>query len=122
MRMPLALGSARGTPSIRIEPESGCKNPATMFISVVFPHPDGPTIATNSPSATVRLTCSTTWSAPPFDANPLLMPFNTILVRIAPPDRFQAFEQSHQAVQQQSNQPDDDHSCDHQIVSIAGVA
>src|SRR3984885_12881705 len=93
-----------------------------MFINVVFPHPDGPTIATNSPSPTVRLTSSTTCSVPPFNPNPLRMLFNSILVRIAPPDRFQSLEQSHHAIQQQSNQPDDDHSGDHQIVAIAGVA
>src|SRR5258708_16650959 len=100
MRMPLALGSARGAPSMRIEPASGCTNPATIFINVVFPHPDGPTMATNSPSPTVRLTSSTTCSPPPFDAKPLRMPFTSILVRIAPPDRFQPLEQPHHAIQQ----------------------
>src|SRR5580658_5829237 len=122
MRMPLALGSPRGTASMSIEPESGCTNPAIMFINVVFPHPDGPTIATNSPSPTVRLTSSTTCSVPPFDANPLRMPRTSILVRITPPDRLQSLEQSHHAVQQQSDQSDDDHCGDHKIVSIAGVA
>src|SRR5271165_4120361 len=117
MRMPLALGSVRGAASMRIEPESGCRNPTIMFINVVFPHPDGPTMATNSPSPTVRLTSSTTRSSPPFDANPLRMAFTSILVRIAPPDRFQSLEQSHHAVQQQSNQADDDHAGDHQVVS-----
>src|SRR5580700_9654621 len=121
MRIPLAFGSARGTPSMRIEPESGCSNPTIMFINVVFPHPEGPTMATNSPSPTERLTSSTTCNAAPFDANPLRMPFNSILARITPPDRFQSLEQSHHAIQQQSNQPDDDHSRNHQIVSIAGV-
>src|SRR5271166_2175504 len=122
MRMPLALGSVRGAASMRIEPESGCRNPTIMFINVVFPHPDGPTMATNSPSPTVRLTSSTTCSVPPFDPKPLRMPFNSILVRITPPDRFQSLEQSHHSIQQQSNQPDNDHSGDHEIVSIAGVA
>src|SRR5579863_9312982 len=122
MRMPLALGSVRGAPSMRIEPESGCKNPTIMFINVVFPHPDGPTMATNSPSPTVKLTSSTTCSVAPFDPKDLRMPLTSILVRIAPPDRFEALEQSHDAVEQQSNQPDDDHSGDHQIVSITGVA
>src|SRR5882757_10188664 len=122
MRMPLALGSVRGTPSMRIEPASGCTNPATMFINVVFPHPDGPTMATNSPSPTVRLTSSTTCSSAPFQANPLRMPFTAILVRITPPDRFQSLEQSHHTIQQQSNHSDDDHAGDHQIVAIAGIA
>src|SRR3984885_13515364 len=101
MRMPLALGSLRGVPSMRIEPESGCMKPTIMFINVVFPHPDGPTIATNSPSPTVRLTSSTTCSVPPFEANPLRMPCTSILVRIAPSDRFQSLQQSHEAIQQQ---------------------
>src|SRR5580700_4129665 len=122
MRMPEGLGSVRGTPSMRIEPESGCSNPTIMFINVVFPHPDGPTIATNSPSLTVRLTSSTTCNVPPFDPNPLRTRFNSILARIAPPDRFQSLEQAHHAIQQQSNQSDDDHSGDHEIVSIAGIA
>src|SRR5258708_16017363 len=122
MRMPLALGSARGAPSMRIEPEAGCTNPATMFINVVFPHPDGPTIATNSPAPTVRLTSSTTCSSAPFQANPLRMPFTAILVRITPPDRFQSLEQSHHAIQQQANQSDDDHSGDHETEAIAGFA
>src|SRR3984957_3411065 len=113
MRMPLALGPERGTPSMRIVPASGCTNPATMFINVVFPHPDGPTMATNSTSPTVRLTSSTTCSSPPFDANPLRMPFTSIIVRIAPPDRIQSHDQPHHAIQQESKQPDDDHSRDH---------
>src|SRR5580698_8058945 len=104
MRMPVGLGSARGTPSMRIEPESGCSKPTIMFINVVFPHPEGPTMATNSPSLTERLTSSTTCSVAPFDPNALRMPLTSILVRITPPDRFQALEQSHHAIQQQSNQ------------------
>src|ERR1700733_4002161 len=93
-----------------------------MFINVVFPHPEGPTMATNSPSPTVRLTSSTTCSVAPFDPNALRMPLTSILVRITPPDRFQALEQSHHAVQQQSDQTDDDHSGDDEVVSVAGVA
>src|SRR5258707_3666600 len=108
MRMPLALGSVRGTPSMRMEPESGCKNPTIMFINVVFPHPDGPTTATNSPSPTVKPTSSTTCSAPALIANPLRTPLTSILVCITPPDRFQTLEQPHDAVQHHSNQSDDD--------------
>src|ERR1700689_3664315 len=111
--MRLAVGSARGTPSMRIEPKSGCSNPSPIFISVVFPHPGGPTIARNSPSATMRLTSSTTLSSPPFDANDLRMLLTSILVRIAPPERFQSLEQAHHAIQHQANQSDDDHSGDH---------
>src|SRR5579862_5675855 len=109
MRMPLASGSGRGAPSMRIDPESGLMKPTIMFISVVLPHPDGPTIATNSPSPTLRLTSSTTARAPPLEAKLLRMPLTSILARITPADRLQALEQSHEAVQRQSNQADDDH-------------
>ena len=34
--------------------------PARILRSVDFPHPDGPTTATNSPSLTLKLIC---WSA-----------------------------------------------------------
>ncbi len=34
--------------------------PAIMFMSVDLPQPDGPTMAMNSPSRTVKLTSSTT--------------------------------------------------------------
>src|ERR1700722_13867485 len=107
---------------MRIEPESGCTNPTIMFINVVFPHPDGPTIATNSPSPTVRLTSAPTFCSEPLPANPFRLPFTLILVCITPPHRFQSLEQSPHAIQQQSNQSDDDHSGDYQIISIARVA
>src|ERR1700722_19400874 len=110
MRMPLALGTVRGVPSMRMTPESGCVNPTIMFMSVVLPHPEGPTMATNSPSPTSKLTSSTTCSALPFEPNPFRMLWTSILVRITPPHRFQSFEQTHHAVQQQPDQPDDNHT------------
>src|SRR5579872_3224595 len=122
IKIPFGFGPARGLPSMRIEPASGCRNPATMFIRVVLPQPEGPTMATNSPSATVRLTSSTTCSDAPFEAKPLRMPLTAILVAIAPPYRFQALEQPHQSVEHQTDQADDDHSRNHQIVAVAGVA
>ena len=43
-------------PSSNISPSSGFSKPANILRKVDFPHPDGPTIHTNSPSLTVRLT------------------------------------------------------------------
>ena len=50
-------------------PRVGCMKPATMFIIVVLPQPDGPMIATNSPSAISYDTSSTTRSAPRDEGN-----------------------------------------------------
>jgi len=62
--MPLGLGPLRTVPSTFTEPESGSRNPAMMFISVVLPHPEGPTIATNSPSPTLMSRSAMTSSRP----------------------------------------------------------
>ena len=37
------------TPSSNTSPEEGSSNPAIIFSAVVFPQPDGPSIATSSP-------------------------------------------------------------------------
>jgi len=39
-----------GLPSSRTSPDVGCMKPATMFIMVVFPQPEGPMTETNSRS------------------------------------------------------------------------
>src|SRR5688572_20602020 len=117
--MPLRLGPVTSTPSIRIAPRSGRSNPARMFSKVDLPQPEGPTIATNSPSRTSKLTPSTTDSVP----NPLLTPSTTIcLSDIAPLHRVEPLEQAGQAVEQQPDHADDDHAGDHQVVAVAGVA
>ena len=41
---------------IKILPESGFSNPPINLRIVVLPHPDGPSIATNSPLFTEKLT------------------------------------------------------------------
>src|SRR5689334_7334418 len=99
--MPLTFGFERGTPSMETEPLSGSRNPAIMFINVVLPHPDGPTIATNSPSPTVKLTPSTTCSGPFFAAKLLRTSRTSILVRITPPHHLQTFQEPHEAVEHQ---------------------
>ena len=45
-------GACTDTPSSRTSPALGGRRPATIFISVVLPQPLGPTMDTNSPSAT----------------------------------------------------------------------
>src|SRR5216683_618523 len=52
-------GAETTAPPIRIAPALGCSSPATQRKVVVLPQPDGPSSATISPAATVRLTSST---------------------------------------------------------------
>src|SRR6185312_7652524 len=122
MRIPWELGFSCGVPSMVIVPLSGRMNPAIRFNSVVLPQPEGPTSATNSPSCTLKLMLSMTSRGPLSDSKLLLRSRTSILVRIAPPDPPVSLQQAHQAIQRQSDQTDDDHSSDHQVVAIAGVA
>src|SRR5215469_13842443 len=122
MRIPRALGFACGVPSTMTVPLSGRTNPAIRFNRVVFPQPDGPTRATNSPSRTLKLTFSTTSRGPLSDWKLLVRLRSSILVRIAPPDPPVSLQQAHQTIQGQSDQADNDHSGDHQVVTIPGVA
>src|SRR5262245_47451058 len=110
MRIPRESGLARGTPSITTVPAAGRVNAAIRFSSVVFPHPEGPTIATNSPSRTLKLTLSMTSSRPLSKANPLETSHTSILVRIAPPYPPHPFQQAHQPIERQADQADDDHA------------
>src|SRR5436190_9841851 len=121
IRMPFGLGSFRSTPSVKTLPRSGRTNPATMFINVVLPHPDGPTITTVSPSPTEKLTPSTTPSVPPLVGNAFARSRTSILLRIPPADRLEAFEEPHDAVEQQPDQADDDHARDDEVVAVSGV-
>src|SRR5581483_3449607 len=121
MRMPFESGFERGTPSMSTAPESGWMNPAIMFIRVDFPQPEGPTTATNSPSPTVKLTSSTTASGPLSEAKLFFSPRISILVRIAPPDTTDAFQHTHDRIERQTDQANDDHACDDQVVTIPGI-
>src|SRR5262245_47571949 len=49
---------------MRISPASSSISPATRLSVVVLPQPEGPTSATNSPSATVSERRSTAWCRP----------------------------------------------------------
>src|SRR5690606_1632613 len=107
--IPLRLGPLRLFPSIRIAPRSAFSNPAMMLSMVDLPQPEGPTIATNSPSATSKLTSSTTARSP----NPLLIPSMTILLAdIAPLHHVELLEQAGGAVEQQPDHADEDHAGD----------
>ena len=58
-------GAVTGRPPTLTTPALGNSNPAAMRRHVVLPHPDGPTIATNSFSATARSTRSTAGTSAP---------------------------------------------------------
>src|SRR3954471_11206897 len=47
-----------GRPASVTVPDVGCCRPATIDSNVLFPHPDAPTIVTNSPSPIVTSTPS----------------------------------------------------------------
>ena len=58
--MPAMLtGPVTGLPATRTDPALGNWSPVTSFMSVDLPQPDGPTTATNSPSATETFSPST---------------------------------------------------------------
>src|SRR3954463_4817936 len=123
MTMPFLLGPDCGAPFTSTRPASGRSKPAMMLSSVDLPHPEGPTIATNSPLATEKLTFSTTGSVALLRTKPLLTASTTILLSdIAPPHRLELLEEAHQAIQHQADQADDDHPGHHQVVAVAGVA
>src|SRR5579863_34752 len=122
MRIPRGSGLECRVPSITTAPASGRMNPAIRLRSVVLPQPEGPTMATNSPSRTLKLTLSMTSRRPLSEANPLLTSRTSILVRIAPPDPPHTLQQAHQAVEREPNQADDDHAGDDQIVAVPGIA
>src|SRR5262245_5338300 len=106
MRMPFELGPLRSAPSARMRPRSGRTTHATMRINGVLPLPDGPTRTTIAPSPTVKLTPSTTPREPSFVGKALPTSVTSILVRIAPAYRLEALEKPHDAVEQQSDEPD----------------
>src|SRR5262245_8787824 len=120
--MPCELGPDFSAPSIVTSPWSGRSNPAMTLSSVDFPQPDGPTSATSSPSPTLKLTRSRTRSGPLSEPNVFPMSWTTILAGIAPLHGLQPFQQPHQAIEEQTDHPDDDHGGDHEIIAVAGIA
>src|SRR5262245_55213558 len=63
MKPTVGLGPSTGIPLSRIRPSVGRSRPATRLRMVLFPQPDGPTTATNSPARTSKLTHSIAVSA-----------------------------------------------------------
>src|SRR5208282_1491531 len=122
MRIPREFGPRSGTPSTLMLPRSGGSKPAMMLSSVDLPQPEGPTMATNSPSPTLKSMPSSTSSEPRPESKLLLTECTVTLAGIAPPDELQRFEQAHHPVEHQTDYTDDDHAADHQVVAIAGVA
>src|SRR6185503_12000196 len=130
IRMPFGLGPRRTLPSIVTLPESGRSNPHSIFISVDLPQPDGPTMATNSPSPMARLIPPTTGNSPLRVSKLFLMSSTTIfgfnfaftLASIAPPYRFETFQQPGDAVQHQADHADYDHGGNDEVVAVAGIA
>ena len=58
-------------PSMVISPLSGVKNPAIRLRVVLFPHPEGPSIATHSPCSTSREKSKTAHVSPKDLLSPL---------------------------------------------------
>src|SRR5438067_2280317 len=93
-----------------------------MLSSVVLPHPDGPTIATNSPSATVRSIPAITGSTPFAVGKLFRTSARAILVGITPPHGLESLQTAHRAIQQQPGQSNDDHARNDEVVTVARVA
>src|SRR5438874_9977478 len=124
IRIPRRLGARIGRPSIRTSPRSAGSNPASTFRSVDFPQPDGPTMATNSPSPTVKDMSSRADTSP----SPVLKLLQTALTAILAPtyeppaDLLQGLQPPHEEVQQQADRADDDHARDHEVIPHTGIA
>src|SRR5262245_14449272 len=63
MKPTVGFGPSTGMSLSRMRPSLGRSRPATRLRMVLFPQPDGPTTATNSPARTSRLTRSMAVSA-----------------------------------------------------------
>ncbi|MNT26164.1 hypothetical protein D3C72_1617220 [compost metagenome] len=59
--LPLSSSCATGLRHRCRRPSVGSSRPATIFSSVLLPHPEGPSSVTNSPSSMVRSTGSRAW-------------------------------------------------------------
>src|SRR5688572_19488811 len=97
--------------STRTSPRSGRTNPARMCRRVVFPHPEGPTSATNAPSGTVKSTASSTGSGPFGVGNVFQTSVTVILAPISPLYLLQPLQAAHEPIQQKPNHPNNDHTC-----------
>src|SRR5437016_4451426 len=98
--MPFGLGPPTGLPSRATAPRSGRSKPAKIFRRVDLPHPEGPMMATNSPSAIVKSMPSRTDREPFRIGYAFHKSLTVILVPIAPPYYVELLEPPHEAVQQ----------------------
>src|SRR5215211_6538923 len=98
--MPLGLGPLTGSPSRATAPRLGRSKPARICRRVDLPHPEGPMIATNSPSATVKSMPFSTGRAPFWIGYSFHRSVTVILVPITPPYHVEPLEPPHEAVQQ----------------------
>src|SRR5262245_12142841 len=120
--MPLGLGPLTGWPSRATVPRSGRSKPAKICRRVDLPHPEGPMMLTNSPSATVKSMPSSTGSEPFRVGYSFHRSVTVILVPIAPPYHVEPLEPPHEAVQQQANHANDSHPGHYQVIPVPGVA
>ena len=60
---PLRIASAAGRPQTSTCPALGGLRPARRNSTVVFPHPEGPMMETNSPALTSSVKSETAWRA-----------------------------------------------------------
>ena len=79
MKPTLGFGPSTGTALSRMRPSLGRSRPATRLRMVLLPQPEGPTMATNSPGRTSRLTRSIAVSQepPPGAVNRLVTPMRS---------------------------------------------
>src|ERR1700674_1046852 len=150
-KMRRGSGPVTGSPSIATAPAVGTRNPPTMFKSVDFPQPDGPSMQTSSPSRTSRSMFSRTRVSFPSVRKVMRRPRIESFVRsgarsgtsfIPPPaPRFsssralrldrrlippargrQPFESPHREVEAEPDDADQNHPRDDEVVPVACVA
>src|ERR1700730_8663018 len=102
----------RTRPEHSTRPDDGLRKPENRLSSVVLPHPEGPTTATNSPREISRERSRNTSTAPK-----LTEPSSTRngLSFISPSDTTNLREPHQYTIDYHADHADDDHSCDQQI-------
>src|SRR5687768_3931412 len=100
MRIRLGLGPSIAWPSTRTFPRSGFSKPVRISSSVDLPQPEGPTIATNSPSRIFSSMPLITGKWPVRVENPFQMPLAEMLPPITPSHFVELIELAQHAVQQ----------------------
>src|SRR5262249_12695046 len=109
-------GPGTGRPSTHTEPPVGTSKPATRRRQVVLPQPDGPTIATNSRSATVRSTRSRAGTPTPLRPNVLVTPSKRITAMAPSRQSVPAhggFERAQREIDRETDEADRHHGAHH---------